>query len=91
MKKIEFLSPASHGKVQVQSGETYEFQYDVSTRAGHVHGEGTHLHVHDSTKETPFDEIGPYDLNWYCRTEFGISVWATLESCIERGLLKKVS
>ena len=77
-------------KVQVQSGDTWKFLCNMSTRAGHVHPKGSLLHVHDKTTEAPHGEIGESGFNWWCRTEFGLSIWATLEQCIARGLLKKV-
>ena len=35
-------------------------------------------------------EVGPRGHNWICRTQFDVSVWTTLEHCIERGVLRKV-
>lgn len=74
----------------VQSGDTYRFKVSMSTRAGHVHPQGSLLHVHDPTTHTPYDEISQSGQNWICRTDLGISCWATLEQCIARGLLEKV-
>ena len=78
-------------KVDVQSGDVYEFLCNMSTRAGHTHPRGSRLYVHDRTTDPSFGEISESGYNWYCRTDFGISVWATLESCISRRLLKKVA
>lgn len=74
----------------VQSGDIYRFAMDVSTRAGHTHPAGSLLHVHDPTTRSPHGEISESGRNWICRTDFGISCWATLEQCIGRGLLEKV-
>ena len=76
--------------VVVKSGDVYEFLCNMSTRAGHTHPKGSLLHVHDRTTDTPHGEISESGYNWYCRTEIGISIWATLEQCIARGLLKRV-
>lgn len=90
MKVIGWLSPTSERTVCVSEGETYVFQESVSTRAGFVHPKGSLLFVHDRTGHVPHGEIGPRGHNWLCRTQFDISVWATLEHCIERGLLKRL-
>ena len=74
----------------VACGDTYEFLDNMITRAGHVHPKGSLLYVHDFTLKTPHDEISESGRNWICRTDFGISIWATLEQCISRRLLKKV-
>jgi hypothetical protein len=90
VRTIPWINAESAKTVNVSEGDTYEFLDNVSTRAGHVHPKGSMLFVHDRTRSTPHDEIGPRGYNWICRTQFGISVWATLEHCIERGLLKKL-
>lgn len=72
----------------VQAGQSYEFLFDMSTRAGHVHPKGSILHVEDSTTSTPHHELSASGKNWICRTDFGTSVWATLEQCISRGAFK---
>jgi hypothetical protein len=74
----------------VKSGDVYEFARDIATRAGHTHAKGSLLNVHDATKDTPFGEISGSGTNWLCSTDFGISVWSTLESCVALGKLKKV-
>jgi hypothetical protein len=88
-KVIPWLHPRSADRIEIQEGDVYEFLCPVSTRAGHVHMTGELLHVHDRTGQTPFGEIGPQGHNWICRTRHGLSVWTTLEHCIERGLLRK--
>jgi hypothetical protein len=90
IQKVNFLEPRSAEKIQVRSGDTYVFTCDVSTRAGHMHPRGSLLYVHDATQSTPHNEIGPHGSNWICRTQFSVSVWATLEQCIERGLMKRL-
>ncbi len=74
----------------VQEGDTYKFMYDVDTRAGHTHKEGSLLHVLESTTSAPYGEVGESGSNWVCKTEFGTSIWSTLEQCISRDMLKKV-
>lgn len=88
---VHFLSEASKGRIQADPGETYEFQCHVSTRAGRVHAKGDHIVVLDRTTKIPHKEVGPYGYNLVCQTKHGTSCWATLDQCIERGLLKKVA
>ena len=90
LRPIPWLDPRSADRIKVAPGDTYEFTADISTRAGHIHPKGSRLFVHDPTTDSPNDEIGPRGMNWYCRTQFGISIWTTLEHCIERGVLRKV-
>jgi hypothetical protein len=90
MTKIGWLRSSSAEKIQVKSGQVYIFIKEMHSRDGNVHPKDSRLHVHDSTTDAPFDEVGPNDLNWYCRTQFGVSIWSTLEHCIERGILKLV-
>ena len=87
---IPWLDRESAKVIQVHAGQVYEFVRDVSCRSGFVHPGGSFLHVVDSTKATPHGEIGPCGHNWVCKTQYDVSVWATLEHCIERGLLRKV-
>jgi hypothetical protein len=91
VKIIAWIDPRSERAVRVEEGDAYVFQDDVSTRAGFVHPKGSLLFVHDRTGSAPHDEVGPRGHNWICRTQFDVSVWATLEHCIERGLLKRLS
>lgn len=74
----------------VAPGQTYVFTVPVSTRAGHVHWAGTQLLVIAQTPACPYDEISATGYNWICSTQHGASVWATLEQCISRGLLRLV-
>lgn len=84
------MYPDSAKKISVRTGDVYQFAIGVSTRAGNIHQPGTLLVVQNRTKETPFGEVGPRGVNWQCITEYGSSIWATLESSIERGLLRLV-
>ncbi len=88
--QIPWIYPASAESIYPQAGEVYQFEMPVSTRAGHYFMPGDLLYIHEATEETPYGEIGPRGMNWICRTRFGVSVWSTLESCIERGLLSRV-
>lgn len=90
-QQVQFLNTLSASKIQVRAGDVYVFMTNCSTRAGHIHPKDSLLYVHDNTGATPHDEIGPHGTNWLCRTQFGVSVWATLEQCIERGILKRLS
>ena len=76
--------------IVVAPGEVYEFLYNVSTRAGDRHLKGSQLTVVEKTTEFPHGEIGEAGHNWVCETQFGTSVWATLEQCIARDLFKRV-
>ena len=74
----------------VAPGHTYEFKFDMSTRAGHTHKRGSLLHVEDRTTQTPHGEISESGSNWVCRTVYGTSVWASLEQCLSRGAFNRV-
>lgn len=78
-------------KVVVHEGDVYEFLYNVTSRDGNIHPVGSRLYVHNRTQDAPHGEINESGTNWYCCTSFGISVWATLEHCIARGLFQKVT
>lgn len=90
IKTIHWIAADSPDRIEVEAGEVYMFTYPISTRAGHNYDRGDLLFVHRQTTDSPFNEVGPRGFNWHCRTRFGVSVWSTLESCIERGLLTKV-
>jgi hypothetical protein len=75
----------------VREGDCYRFEYNMETRAGNVYPAGSLLHVVQATRDCPYGEISESGTNWLCSTEFGADVWATLEQCIARGLLVKVS
>ena len=75
---------------KVQAGDVYEFTNDVWLRSGHIAEEGDRLHVIEPTGQVPFGEIGPDGVNWKVDAGNGFTVWATLEQCISRGLLRKV-
>jgi hypothetical protein len=74
----------------VREGDCYRFEYNMETRAGHVHPDGSLLHVVQATQDCPHGEISQSGTNWLCKTEFGVGIWATLEQCIARGLLVRV-
>jgi hypothetical protein len=76
---------------KVKAGDVYEFTRDVWARSGHIFEEGDQLKVIESTGQTPWGEIGPDGCNWKVDAGNGYTVWATLEQCISRGLLVKVS
>ena len=78
-----------HQTVSVTAGDVYCFMDDVYTRSNLVHNKGDLLLVLDSTLQTPHGEISESGVNWVCETRHSTSVWATLEQCIARGLLKK--
>lgn len=90
VRVVDWLDKASADTILPKEGETYEFLDNVSTRAGHVHPKGSLLFICDRTGMTPHFEVGPRGYNWVCRTQFSVSVWATLEHCIERKLLRKL-
>lgn len=75
---------------EVQPGDIYEFRSNMYCRDGNVYHIGDRLFVRYRTLETPHGEIGEANRNWVCDTQYGSSVWATLEQCVSRGLFKKV-
>lgn len=77
--------------VPVKPGDKYEWTCDVHCRSGAIQEEGSIIEVLDSTRKCSYGEISESGYNWVCRTADGlVSEWATLESCISRGLLRKV-
>ena len=89
--QIPWRDPVDSPKrINVRVGDVYQFIIGASTRAGHNHLPGHLLVVTKRTKETPYGEIGPRGYNWCCLTQHSTSVWSTLESCIERGMLRLV-
>ena len=68
--------------------DMYVFQCDVYCRDGSILSKGSRLTVILPTHEVPYGEIGPRGVNWICDAENGRTIWATLEQCISRGLLK---
>lgn len=75
----------------VRPGDRYKVvAAKIICRSGYTHLHGEILDVVQQTVETPYDEVGPYGYNWRVHTKHDYSVWSTLESCIERGLLQKV-
>lgn len=85
-----YILPYSRGPIVVEEGDTYEWLHDVGTRSGTTMTRGSTIKVVAATQWTPHDEIGPTGCNWLCDAVNGRSVWATLEHCIARRLLKKV-
>ena len=75
----------------VHSNQIWQFTQNVTCRSGVPKLEGSLLYVLRSTTFAPFGEIGPHDVNWACLTDDGVTVWSTLESCIQRGLLELVA
>lgn len=75
--------------VIVRTGDVYICLTNLKTRAGHTHPEGALVRVIDQTGMTPHREITDRGYNWVCKTDFGISVWATLEACIGRGYMER--
>lgn len=75
----------------VVAGDVYEFTHNILTRGGDILPKGSKLTVVEPTGQTPYGEIGPAGVNWKCDAANGFTVWATLEQCISRGVLVKVS
>lgn len=87
LMRIGWVTATGEQSIYVREGDVYEFDVNVSTRAGHTLQKGDRLTVLRRTTETPHNEIGPRGCNWVCRTFYGDTVWATLEQCLDRGLL----
>lgn len=89
-RTIPWLTAEGPERVKVREGDVWRWLFDVQCRSGRTERRGSLLFVHDRTGHAPHGEIGPNGHNWICRSEDGfISVWATLEQCVERGLLQK--
>lgn len=90
MKTIDF--PDGVKEIAVKAGDVFRVCVSgIRCRNGLVHMRDETLTVVSPTIDTPFDEVGPHRINWIVRTKHDRSVWATLESCIARGLLEPVS
>ena len=89
IKVIPNTMSSSNPNPVVKDGDVYVFNQPMNTRAGHVHQKNSIIFVLKSTTETPHNEISASGNNWICSTKFGIGCWATLESCISRGVLDK--
>lgn len=76
--------------VEVAAGDVYVFIYDMETRAGHTYPRNSILRVLEATDKAPHGEIGEVGHNWVCRTDYGTSIWATLEQCVSRDLFHKL-
>lgn len=88
---LSLFTRIRHGQeILVHEGDEYRWLECVSCRDGSVQHSGTILKVIKQTLLTPHDEVGPHGHNWLCDASNGRTVWATLESCIARGLLKKI-
>lgn len=85
MRQIEAYAPYE----KVKAGDVYVFVSMVLTRGGHIFRVGERLTVVEPTGQTPYGEIGPDGVNWHCQASNGYTVWATLEQCIARGLLRR--
>lgn len=75
----------------VEEGEIYCFTQPVKTRGDKVHSTGEYLLVLARSECDAFGEMGPNGCTWTCQTKHEISRWATLEACIDRGMLKRVT
>ena len=77
--------------VSVKEGQVFQWLFDVKCRdkdpRGFIMPKGSRLRVIKRTHFNPYNEIGPNGHNWLCEAANGITVWATLESCLERNLL----
>lgn len=90
MYRIQWMTDTIRPDVKI--GDVYEVVVGgVECRNGLTHRMGEQLIVCEKTNDTPYDEVGPYGYNWYVQSKYDKTVWATLESCIERKLLKKIN
>lgn len=75
--------------VKVVARELYRFTIEIYCRDGTVFDVGEPLRVISATDAIPYGEVGPNGHNWLCDAKNGLTVWATLEQCISRGVLQK--
>lgn len=81
----------TNNAIKVEAGDVYEVMVTgLYCRNGLAHRLGDILHVLKATHEVPYGEIGPNGCNWVVSSKYDTSIWSTLESCIERCVLKLV-
>lgn len=76
--------------VTVNEGDVYVFDVPMKTRAGHVHEVGSTLTVLAKTNIPAWGEVSQSKSNWYCETQYGKTIWTTLEQCISRRVMHKM-
>lgn len=81
---------------EVRAGDIYEVMANpgLSCRTGRVLHRGSRLYVIQRTRDVPMpsNEISASTWNWLVRESVGdhVTVWSSLEQCIQRGVLRKV-
>jgi len=86
---VSFNDP-SLAAIPVRPGERFVWLYDVGCRDGKTLSKGSIIEVLEKTNYSPHNEMGPRGHNWICKAENGVTVWATLEHCLDRELLRRV-
>jgi hypothetical protein len=87
---VKVIPNVRNDPVTVQPNYVYEFACDMSSRSGVMYKAGDEIRVVEATQSTPHNEIGVSGCNWICETKHGRSVWATLEQCVSRGMLRQI-
>lgn len=71
----------------VEVGSVWTWACSAQSRVGHVFVEGETIKVLSQTKETPHGEVMERGYNLVIEASNGITVWATFEQCVSRGML----
>lgn len=75
----------------VPARSKWEWLLDVSCRSGRIQAKGSVVEVLEFTFDAPHGEIMDRGYNLLVREPGGeVTVWATFEQCLSRGLLRRV-
>lgn len=74
----------------VLPGDRFIWKYDIICRSGKTIPKGSEALVIEQSGMTPYDEIMERGYNLLVKTANGVSIWATFEQCVSRGLLDKI-
>jgi hypothetical protein len=86
---LTIISPVSEIPA-VEEGSVWEWLVDVDCRSGHTIPKGSKAKVVKRTGLAPYGEIMDRGYNLLIEAANGITIWATFEQCVSRGLLRKV-
>ena len=87
MRVIEQVDAGRH---EAPEGSVWEWTSDVRCRSGYIMKKGSTARVIERTGMTPHGEVMDRGYNLLVETNWDVTVWATFEQCISRGLLRRV-
>lgn len=91
---VAVIPSCSDEQPSVREGDIYEVTTypGLLCRSGRVLLQGSRLYVIQRSRDVPHNEISASTWNWLVResADDHVSIWATLEQCIQRGVLRLV-